>query len=763
MSESAIMEQLRQKGLPASEVDAFTTRINGLMSAQNKIKTEENKQGKLDRTNSKESDNNQAENEGSETATGTSSKVFGSELFSSAKPIFVPNLNIATPPNYMVGPGDELNLEIFGANLSSQKVLVSREGFINVKYAGLINVNGSTISDLNTLLKSKLVKYYPSLSSGSSKLQISLGAIRSIHITIVGAVKKPGTLTISSLATLFNALYACGGPQSNGSFRNIELIRNNKPVLIADLYDFLLKGDQSANVFLQEGDLIRVPFATLQVGINGEVNRSAIYEMKPTENLSKLLEYAGGFTSNAYKARVLGTRNNDLIREVLDIPATSYDNFTFKHGDDLVVSSIVDKFLNKVTIQGEVYKPGTYSWRPGMQLLELINKAEGLTLEAYQNRIVILRTTSDFRKEAIDVDLRKVVKGTESYELQKEDIVSVSSVIDQKDKFTVIINGPVRKPGYYNYADSLTLQSLILQAGGFTSDALPISIEVGRRKKEIGINVKGAPTAEIITVKMTTDLSKLGADFLLEPYDIVSIKTDPAKVPQISVRVSGQVLYPGSYVLESRAERLSKVVARAGGLLPYADIKGARLIRKSTAADTATVEKIVDRTFETKRRKDSIDLTATAQDFTTSKMEIAVNIQKVLSNPGSDNDIVLEDGDEIIFPAQSSVVSVGGEVLKAIAVQYIKGYHLKKYVSSAGGFSNNANKRKSFVVYTNGNSKRTKQFLGIFRKYPEIEPGSTVVVPAKPVRSDKKFDPAKAGILISALSTVATTLVLLFK
>ena len=763
MSESAMMEQLRQRGLPATEVDAFTARIGGLMAAQNKAKTDANKQENQDPKKKNQEANQQTENEGSDAPAGAVSRVFGSELFSSANPIFVPNLSIATPPNYLVGPLDELNLEIFGTNISSQKLVVSRDGFINVKYAGLINVNGITIANLNTLLKSKLTKYYPSLASGNSKLQISLGAVRSNHITIVGAVKKPGTLTISSLATLFNALYACGGPQSNGSFRNIELIRNNKILLVADLYDFLLKGDQSANVFLQEGDLIRVPFATLQVGITGEVNRSAIYEMKPTENLSKLLEYAGGFTSNAYKARVLGTRNSDLIREVLDIPASSYDNFTFKHGDDIVVSSLIDKYANRVTLQGAVYKPGVYSWYAGMQLLELIKKAEGLTIEAYTNRISVIRTTPDLRTEVLDLDLQPILKGTASFELKKEDIVTISSLLDQKDKFSVTINGPVHRPGTYQFSDSLTLQNLILQAGGFNSQAMPLSIEIGRRKKELAINTKGAPTAQIITVQMTSDLSKLGADFLLEPYDIISIKTDPAKVPQISVAVTGQVLYPGSYVLESRAERLSKVVSRAGGLLPYADIKGAKLYRQSTAASANTVAQIADRVVDSKKGKDSIDLTSTVQDFSTTKVPIAIDIERILSNPGTADDIVLEDGDEIVFPAQSSIVSVGGEVLNAVAVQYVSGESFKKYISSAGGFTTKANKDKAFVIYTNGKSKQTKHFLGVFRNYPAVAPGSTVVVPAKQEKAEKKFDPAKAGILISALSTVATTLVLLFK
>lgn len=590
---------------------------------------------------------------------------------------------------------------------------------------------------------------------------LTLGAIRSIHVTLIGAVRQPGTLTVSSLATLFNALYATGGPLVNGSFRNIELIRGNKSILYADLYDFLLRGDQSANVFLQDNDLIRVPFAKIQVGLNGELNRPGIYESKENETLAQVLDYAGGFKSTAFKGRIIGTRNADLIKEVLDIPADQYSRFTLQHGDNFQIGQLIDKYANRVTIEGAVFKPGVYAWLKGMSLTELVKKAEGLKEDAFLGRINILRTRENLSKENITLDLAPVLKGTIPFELQKEDIVSIFSTLDLKGKFSVSILGPVRSPGIYAYDDSLSLQALILQAGGFLDNASPIGIEVGRRKKELGINVKGAPTAEILTVGMGHDLTKVGTDFLLEPYDIVIIKTDPAKVPQTSVTISGQVLYPGAYVLESKADYLSSMIVRSGGLLPYADIGAAKLLRVNSGPDLGMINRIVDKTLV--GEKDSgVDIKNTVEDFSKAKIEVVIDLQKILRAPNTENDIILEEGDEIIVPLLKNVVSIGGEVMNPITLQYNKTYQFKQYISAAGGFTNKANKKKSFVIYSNGLSKQTKHFLGFIGIYPSVEPGSFMVIPHMVDRDRKPMDVAKAAVLISALSTVVTVFVLLF-
>ena len=751
-SEQAVLQDLKQRGLPDTEIQALGARISGLMQTKGAEgnTTFENPVSKDRKLTTPSTATESREKK-------SSSKVFGAELFQEASPIFAPNLSIATPLNYRVGPGDELLLEVFGTNVFSQKAQVSREGFVNVRYAGLVNVNGITIEEVANLLKSKLSKYLPSLTSGGSRLQVNLGNIRSINVSVVGAVKKPGTLTLPSLATLFNALYATGGPLENGSFRNIELIRGNKKIITADLYDYLMRGDQSSNIFLQDNDLIRVPFTEHQIQVAGLLNREGIYELKPTETFANALQYAGGFKAGAYQGRVTGTRLGKLAKEIIDIPATQFSAFALQNGDSLYVDSLVNKYLNRITIKGAVFKPGVYAWQKGQQLAEIIEKAAGLKEEAFLGRATILRTYENQEKENISVDLKAVLKGALKFELLNEDQITIYSSYELKDRFTVSISGEIRNPGIFPFADSITLQQLILLAGGFTDRAIPTSIEVARQKKQVDITQLGASSSELIQVSLSNDLTKVGADFYLQPNDIILVKTDPTKKPQITVRVSGQVLFPGTYTLESKQDRLSALITRAGGLLPNADKIGIKLIRKTNLADTADLNKIIKK--QSNRTQDSV--LAKQQDPSNAlSNEIAVEWNDNKSDYNPQRDIILEAGDEIIISQLRNTITLTGEVLKPISVQYLQNKSFKYYISSAGGFSAKAKKGKSFVVYSNGRSKKAGSFLGLFRTYPKILPGSTVVVPAKPAR-DGKFDPSKAGILVSALTTLATTIAIL--
>ena len=751
-SEQAVLQDLKQRGLPDTEIQALGARISGLMQTKGAegnttLESPLYKERKLT-TPSTATESREKK---------SSSKVFGAELFQEASPIFAPNLSIATPLNYRVGPGDELLLEVFGTNVFSQKAQVSREGFVNVRYAGLVNVNGITIEEVANLLKSRLSKYLPSLTSGGSRLQVNLGNIRSINVSVVGAVKKPGTLTLPSLATLFNALYATGGPLENGSFRNIELIRGNKKIITADLYDYLMRGDQSSNIFLQDNDLIRVPFTEHQIQVAGLLNREGIYELKPTETFANALQYAGGFKAGAYQGRVTGTRLGKLAKEIIDIPATQFSAFALQNGDSLYVDSLVNKYLNRITIKGAVFKPGVYAWQKGQQLAEIIEKAAGLKEEAFLGRATILRTYENQEKENISVDLKAVLKGALKFELLNEDQITIYSSYELKDRFTVSISGEIRNPGIFPFADSITLQQLILLAGGFTDRAIPTSIEVARQKKQVDITQLGASSSELIQVSLSNDLTKVGADFYLQPNDIILVKTDPTKKPQITVRVSGQVLFPGTYTLESQQDRLSALITRAGGLLPNADKIGIKLIRKTNLADTADLNKIIKK--QSNSTQDSVF--AKQQDPSNAlSNEIAVEWNDNKSDYNPQRDIILEAGDEILIPQLRNTITLTGEVLKPVSVQYLQNKSFKYYISSAGGFSANAKKGKSFVVYSNGRSKKAGSFLGLFRTYPKILPGSTVVVPAKPAR-DGKFDPSKAGILVSALTTLATTIAIL--
>ena len=757
MSEAELMKELQKRGLPDVEIQELASRLKSMLpSAGNSVFGDENSRVVSNRRSFK----------GDLTPSLPEVKkslIFGADLFSGADPLFVPNLKIATPKGYVIGPEDELQLDIYGNNLSSQKLMVSPDGFINVKYAGPVNLSGLTLEQAAGILRSRLTKFYPSLSSGDTKLQLTLGSIRSIQVTVVGAVRKPGSVTLPSIATLFNALYASGGPSENGSFRSIELVRDSKVIKVADLYEFLLKGDQSANLFLRDNDVIRVPFAKVQVRFDGSLNRTGIFEMKESERLQHLLDFAGGFRSNAFKGRIAGTRFTNSGLKVIDVAMDQYGQFSLQPGDSLYVKSVINRYENRVMITGAVYKPGAYAMDEGMTIKSLLEKAQGLKEEAFAGRANIVRLREDLTKEYLSVDLKAVLRGTENITLRKEDSLHVFSVLELREKSYVSITGPVKNPGDYPFEDSITLESLILQAGGFLENATPTNIEIGRRKQNINLGERGAPTSEVITIDMKKDLTKIGEDVLLKPFDVVSIKLDPAKVKQVTVRITGEVLYAGTYTLENPEERLSSVLKRAGGLLPYADISGARLIRFKKQMDTLQLKRLALASMKSDDLSGNILDTAglaMSQELNSATTQVALDLQRILSKPGTDDDLTLEDRDELIIPRFTNTVMIAGEVMKPVTVQFESGRSAGHYLSAAGGFTRNANKSRLFVVYPNGRSAKTLTFLGI-RSYPKVTSGCSVFVPMK--ADQKVFDTAKAGILVSALSAVMTGLVLLFR
>lgn len=681
-------------------------------------------------------------------------KIFGSELFANTNLSFEPDLRMATPKNYTIGPDDELLLNIYGVNMSQQTLKVSPEGTVNVRYAGIINVSGLTVDAVTGILKNRLTRYYPGLASGQTKLQLSLGNIRSIRVILIGAIKKPGTYTLPSLTTVFNALYVSGGPVENGSFRKIELIRNNKVIETADLYDFLVNGNQLSNIRLEDNDVIRVPFASLLVTLNGELNRTGIFELKPDESLEKALEYAGGFKSQAFRGRVTGSRITGFERRIVDVPGDSLAYFKPQNGDEFRIDSVINRYQNRVLVTGAVFKPGPYALEKGMTLKQLIEKAHGLREDVYDGRAIVVRTRPDLTKQYIAVDLKPVLTGEDNgLVLIKEDSVHVASIFDLKDSTTVTINGSVRKPGVYRYEEGLSLKSLILKADGFADNATGRGIEISRRKRDIDVNRPGSDIVQIIRVNDTLDLASSSADVPLMPFDIVAIKEDPYYQPQISVKVSGEVLSPSTYSLQSREERLSSLIQRAGGLLYTANVGGAKLVRQ---------KKPVTDTLELKRLFRSLEKDSTK---TASRLEVrqttdvAINLDYVLKHPGSADDITLEEGDELIIPRINNTVSIGGEVFKPLDIMYENGKSMDDYINDAGGATPSGAKGRAFVIYANGSAAKIKRPLLIFKSYPKITPGSNIFIPQKPKREG--FDVAKAGIFISAITALITAATLI--
>lgn len=744
LTEAQIAEEFAKRGMPSAEMTLLKARINGLTGA------------------TKGGSGAPSQNAGSKTVTApvntvTPSNVnaiFGSELFSNPSLSFEPDLRIPTPKNYVLGPDDKLKLDIYGVNLSQQELVVDAEGSVNIKYAGPLVLNGLTLEEATKIINKKLSKFYPAIANGTTKVQLTVTGIRSIKIIVIGAVKKPGTYNLTSLATLFNALYVSGGPTDNGSFRNIELVRNNKIIVKADLYDFLLNSSQKNNVRLMDNDVIKIPFLETRINLNGELNREGLFEIQPNETLADAIKFAGGYKSNAYKARVTGIRNTDFDRKVIDIVKDSITLFKPQNGDVYNIGSLIERYQNRVVINGTVFKPGSYALQKGLTVNELIKKAEGLREDAYLNRAIIVRTRDDLTKEYLSIDLN--TDEGKNLQLIKEDVVNISSIFDIKERFSVSINGAVRKPGTYNFEDSLSLKSLLLIAGGFADNATGKDIEISRRKRDIEVNNPEAPIVEIIRINDTTDLSIFSNDIKLKPFDVVSIKSNPFYKAQIGVMIDGEVLIPGAYTLSSRSERISDLIKRAGGTLYTANIEGAILKRKNILIDNEAniVEKIA-----TSIAKDSSKITL--ETLNKPYIEIAIDLPKILNTPGGKEDILLKEGDIIFIPLIQSVVSLKGEIFNPLDIVFTEGKSIKKYISNAGGFTEFANKSKIFVIYPNGRAEKIKTKFLFFKKYPIVQAGCKIYIPK--LAEKKPTNYASVSIITTAITGLITAAALVYQ
>ena len=693
--------------------------------------------------------------------------IFGEELFRNPNLTFEPDLNIPTPKNYQVGPGDEIVIDIYGYAEASYRLTVSNEGSINIPYIGIVYVNGLTIDEAAQRIKSKLSTVYSTINTGKTSVQVSIGRIRSIKVTLLGEVTQPGTYTLPSLATVFNALYASGGPTPNGSFRDIEVIRNNVVIDTVDIYDFLMKGDQRKNIRLQDQDVIRIPVYQTHVQINGQVKRPGIYELKPGETLRDVIRFAGGFSDSAYTANIKVIRLTPEEKKVIDVPAAEFAHFIPQNGDQFSVSSILDKYQNRVRITGAVYRPGVYELTEGLTLRDLILKADGLREDAFLPRGYIIRLNPDLTTSIVQFDVAKIMNGTSpDIPLQKEDIVQVYSIFDLRDQYAVSIEGEVRNPGSYPYADSMTLEDLIMQAGGFKVGATPMRIEVARRVTNSNPRSLSARIAQVFEVNVEKDLSLQGSKFILQPFDVVVVHSSPGYETQKKVRIEGEVLYPGTYTITSSDERISDLIQRAGGLTAFAYPEGASLRRPS--------QFLTDTSLTTKERmallarlqsgvsSDSLSKMSNAEleMMTGPRNElVGIELPKILAHPGSRYDLILKEGDILTVPSLLQTVQINGEVLYPSATPFVKGKGLKYYISHAGGFSMNAKKGRVYVLYPNGFVKGTGHILFI-RDYPHVEPGSQIFVPRKPERQKVSFGEVM-GVTSSMVSLTAAILAII--
>lgn len=669
--------------------------------------------------------------------------IFGADIFENENLSFEPNLTIATPRNYVLGVGDEIIIDIYGLSESTKKLKINTEGYIRFPNLGPIKLGGLTIEEAQVRIRQAVSKIYTTISGGSTKVMVSLGQLRSIRVTLVGEVKKPGNYSVSSLSTLMNALYASGGPSDLGSFRKIELVRNGKTITILDLYDFLLKGDLSKNRILQDDDVIRVGTYESRVAVNGAVKKKALFDVKKGENAADILRYAGGFADDAFKERIRIKRMGSSGFEVQSVKAEALANFSLQSGDTLMVDALANIYTNRATIDGAVYYPGEYGLNEFLNLKELLTAAH-VKENAFQDRALVSRLNPDLTPVMLHFNVKDVLAGKTEIRLQREDKIHIYSLTGLRENYSVTINGEVNRPSTFTYADNMRVQDLILLADGYKEGASRSRIEVSRRLLSTAVTDTTA-----YSIIHSIDLgSAKGEDlnFVLQPFDIVSVRKSPTYRSQIAVSVEGEVLYPGNYTLAGNKERLSDIILRAGGLKQTGYATGAILLRKThvneTSADEALFSSKINTISNQSKRSsgnsfsatDTAKIASNVNGLLVNQKPVGIRLADAMARPGSFYDIILEEGDVIKVPKITQTVQTFGAVNVPRQIAYHRNLGFLRLISESGWFAPNAARKFAYMVRPNGEIKTTKRFL-FFRFYPSLEPGAEVYVPAK---KDKK-------------------------
>ena len=800
INEIDLVQMARLRGLPAREAEKLQKRIEGLELTGSTLRTGATASKREPR---KQMDLNQItqgiikfqpEIEGFEEG---KSNIFGADLFynKNRRLSFEPNLNIATPKNYILGSGDMVYVDIYGQSEQYYEANVNPDGFLILDNIGPISVSGKSIEEATGIIKNRLSAYYPGIggSNPSTFIQVTLGNVRTIQVHLVGELRLPGTFTLSAFSTVFNALYAAGGPSENGTMRNIKVLRSGKNVATVDVYDFLVNGKANLELQLQDQDVVLVEPFLARVSINGEVKRPKVFEVKDGDNFEDLLRYAGGFTDEAFKDRINVTRITGKERSVSDIYANQFGFFLVKGGDEYFVGKVLNRYTNRVQIKGAVFREGNYSLTEGLTLNQLIKNAEGLRGDAYLERASILRTFEDLSTEVLTVNLRDVLSGSVSdVVLKREDVVRISSIYDLQEEFYVQINGEVKNPGTYPFSKNMTVEELIILAGGLREAANVKDVEIARRSDD----TSSGTFSDLIQVSMENGLVSNNSSIFLEPYDMVLIRRKPNFSLDRLVKVEGQVNSPGIFSIHSAEERISNIILRAGGLTNFSYAKGATLIRRTEFYETESEQVRRQRNLMDLRQKLLLDpnnteaqelllerlfydlginpqdsseeysaaatkrdvitgITETKADLAPIKIRqteaVAIDLEAILRNPGSDLDLILEEGDIISIPRQLQTVRLRGDVVYPATVRFEKDKGMKYYIDRAGGFDIRANRKRSYIVYANGQVARTKSFMGI-RSYPSVTPGSEVIVPTKGPRVPLR--PSEFVGIATALATL---------
>ena len=654
-------------------------------------------------------------------------QVFGRNIFNTRNLTFEPSVNLATPPNYRLGPGDEVIIDIWGTSQNTIRQQISPDGTINIEKIGPVSLSGMTVSEANEYLKRVLGKTYSGLDAldGTLEIRLTLGNARTIQINVMGEVIQPGTYALSSFSTVFHALYRAGGVNEIGSLRNVQVTRNGKTVAKVDVYDFIMKGKTQDDIRLQEGDVIIVPAYEALVQISGNVKRPMKFEMKKNETLATLIGYAGGFSADAYTRSLRVVRQNGEEYEINTVKEIDYSAYPMRNGDVVTAEAILNRFTNKLEVRGAVYRPGIYQLNGEINTVRaLVNEAKGLMGDAFTNRAVLQREREDLTTEIISVDVRSIMAGTSpDIPLQKNDILYIPSIHDLEDRGDVAIFGEVAKPDSYSYSDNMTLEDLIIRAGGLRESASTVRVDVSRRIKDPKSTHSTDSIGQMFTFALKDGFVIDGEQgFTLQPYDQVFVRRSPGYQAQQNVQVTGEVIFGGTYAMTTTEERLSDLVKKAGGATPKAYLHGAKLIRVANDEEKKRMRDVIDlmnRQFG-KAMMDSLDIRV--EDT----FSVGIDLEKAMAQPGSEYDLVLREGDVLSVPKLNNTVKVNGAVMMPNTVGYLSDKNANYYLDQAGGYALNAKKSKKFVIYMNGQVARIKG-----RSKDKIEPGCEIIVPSK--------------------------------
>jgi protein involved in polysaccharide export with SLBB domain len=707
------------RGMAPAEVSKLRQRLSAIRSKEGQQEAEGSIESTEDRLRQTQDDTKQA-TVSTVSVAATEKPIFGSELFTNKKLSFEPSQNIPTPENYQLGPGDEIIIDIWGAAENNYQLTVSPEGAIQIPNIGPIYVSGMNIDDATKVLIKRLASIYSGLTGPrkDTYAQISLGRVRTIKVNIVGEVKVPGTYSISSLSTVFNALYVSGGPSKNGTYRSIQVIRGDDIVETVDLYDFLVHGDQSSNIRLRDQDIIKIGPYLNRVSLNGQTKIQGLFETKEGETFEDLLEYSGGFNQQAYTKRIKITRNTAKERSIVEIHYPEEKSTVLESGDEISVGKILNRYANRVEIQGAVFREGEYQLEENPTLYTLIQHADGLMGDAYMERAIIYRTLPDYTVKNIPINLTDLIQNPQEndIELKKDDVVQISSIFDLREDYTVTISGEILSGGTFPFRENMTIKDLIYMANGFTTKAAEYNIEVARRIVDDGMGRIKNQIADIYNLELTDEMAfnNPATEFELKPFDQVFVRRSPSYVEQQSVTITGQVLYPGKYVIDSRDFTITDLVNKAGGITEFAYPEGASLNRQFT-------------NLEQSPNQDAKNVIGLNQETLS---QVGIRLDEILRNPNSDRNLLLVPGDKLNIPTKMQTVNIQGEVLFPINVRYDEGKSFKSYIRSAGGYSDKANRKKAYIVYANGEVDRTSRFL-FFKSYPEVKPGSMIFIPKK--------------------------------